>query len=90
LDRPAARGFGGYSVFWCEGLWRGKFTESLLENELIEEQVEFVLSVIKILACIGFIILGIIIDCGGVPTDHRGYIGARYWYFHTRNGYGRG
>jgi len=25
-------------------------------------------------------ILGIIIDCGGVPTDHRGYIGARYWH----------
>jgi amino acid transporter len=43
-------------------------------------EVEFVLSVIKILACIGFIILGIIIDCGGVPTDHRGYIGARYWH----------
>ena len=34
----------------------------------------------KITACIGFMILGIIIDCGGVPTDHRGYIGARYWY----------
>jgi amino acid transporter len=29
---------------------------------------------------IGFIILGIIIDCGGVPTDHRGYLGARTWY----------
>jgi len=43
-------------------------------------EVEFVLSVIKILACMGFIILGIIIDCGGVPTDHRGYIGARYWH----------
>ena len=35
---------------------------------------------IKILACTGFIILGIIIDCGGVPTDHRGYLGARYWH----------
>ena len=35
---------------------------------------------IKILACSGFIILGIIIDCGGVPTDHRGYIGAHYWH----------
>ncbi|KXT16498.1 hypothetical protein AC579_1340 [Pseudocercospora musae] len=43
-------------------------------------EVEFVLSIIKILACTGFIILGIIIDCGGVPTDHRGYIGARYWH----------
>jgi amino acid transporter len=43
-------------------------------------EVEFVLSIIKIIACIGFMILGIIIDCGGVPTDHRGYIGARYWH----------
>ena len=36
----------------------------------------------KIIACLGFMILGIIIDCGGVPTDDRGYIGARYWYAH--------
>ncbi|KIW13714.1 hypothetical protein PV08_08905 [Exophiala spinifera] len=43
-------------------------------------EVEFVLSIIKVLACTGFIILGIIIDCGGVPTDDRGYIGARYWH----------
>ena len=42
--------------------------------------VEFVLAIIKIVAIIGFIILGIIIDCGGVPTDNRGYIGARYWH----------
>ncbi|OAP57211.1 hypothetical protein AYL99_07949 [Fonsecaea erecta] len=43
-------------------------------------EVEFVLSAMKVTACIGFIILGIIIDCGGVPTDHRGYIGAKYWH----------
>ncbi|KAF1979037.1 high-affinity amino acid transporter [Bimuria novae-zelandiae CBS 107.79] len=43
-------------------------------------EVEFVLSVIKITACIGFIIFGIIVNCGGVPTDNRGYIGARYWH----------
>ncbi|TVY82640.1 putative amino-acid permease P7G5.06 [Lachnellula suecica] len=42
--------------------------------------VEFVLSIMKIIACIGFMILGIIIDCGGVPTDDRGYIGAKYWH----------
>lgn len=42
-------------------------------------EVEFVLSVIKVTALIGFIILAIIIDCGGVPTAP-GYIGARYWY----------
>jgi amino acid transporter len=43
-------------------------------------EVEFVLSLMKIIACIGFMLLGIIIDCGGVPTDHRGYIGAAYWH----------
>lgn len=43
-------------------------------------EVEFVLSLMKIIGCVGFMILGIIIDCGGVPTDHRGYIGAAYWH----------
>ncbi|EPY50432.1 cationic amino acid transporter Cat1 [Schizosaccharomyces cryophilus OY26] len=38
-------------------------------------EVEFVLSFIKVIATLGFVILAIIIDCGGVPTDHRGYIG---------------
>lgn len=42
--------------------------------------VEFILAIVKILACVGFIILGIIINCGGVPTDTRGYLGARYWH----------
>jgi amino acid transporter len=46
-------------------------------------QVEFILSVIKITACLGFMLLGIIINCGGVPTDNRGYIGAKYWYAQT-------
>lgn len=52
--------------------------------------VEFVLSVIKVLACTGFIILGIIINCGGVPTDTRGYIGGQFWhspYSAFRNGF---
>ncbi|CAC36917.2 amino acid transmembrane transporter [Schizosaccharomyces pombe] len=38
-------------------------------------EVEFILSTIKVIATVGFIILAIIINCGGVPTDHRGYIG---------------
>lgn len=41
-------------------------------------EVEFVLSMVKIIACTGFIILGIIINCGGVGD--RGYIGAKYWH----------
>jgi amino acid transporter len=43
-------------------------------------EVEFILGTIKVVAVIGFIILGIVIDCGGVPTDKRGYIGAHYWH----------
>lgn len=33
---------------------------------------------IKVTALIGFIILGIVIDCGGAPKG--GYIGAHYWH----------
>jgi amino acid transporter len=43
-------------------------------------EVEFMLGTLKVIAIIGFILLGIIIDCGGVPTDTRGYIGAHYWH----------
>lgn len=43
-------------------------------------EAEFVFSIIKVVAVLGFIILGIIIDTGGVPGDPRGYIGAQYWY----------
>ncbi|KAI0448947.1 amino-acid permease inda1 [Xylaria acuta] len=41
-------------------------------------EVEFVLSIIKIAACIGFIILGIVINVGGVGDQ--GYLGAKYWH----------
>lgn len=40
-------------------------------------ETEFVLSMIKILAIIGFTILGIVLSCGGGP--HGGYIGGKYW-----------
>lgn len=43
-------------------------------------EAEFVFSIIKVVAVIGFCILGIIIDTGGVPGDTRGYIGAHYWH----------
>lgn len=29
---------------------------------------------------LGFILFGIVDDCGGVKSDPRGYIGAQYWY----------
>jgi amino acid transporter len=44
-------------------------------------EVEYALSLMKIIACVGFMILGVIIDVGGVPSDkNRGYIGGEYWY----------
>ncbi|KAK4179268.1 amino acid permease/ SLC12A domain-containing protein [Triangularia setosa] len=40
-------------------------------------EVECVLSIIKVIACSGFIILGIVINCGAVGDQ--GYLGGRYW-----------
>ncbi len=34
-------------------------------------EVEFVLGLIKVIACIGFIIFGVVVDCGGTPTPER-------------------
>jgi yeast amino acid transporter len=44
-------------------------------------EAEFVFAIIKVVAVIGFIILGIILNCGGGPEG--GYIGGRYWYPNT-------
>jgi len=43
-------------------------------------EVEFALSLIKIVGVLGFIIFGIVVDCGGVKSDPRGYIGGKYWH----------
>lgn len=43
-------------------------------------EVEFILGSLKVLAIVCFIIIGVVIDCGGVSTDTRGYIGAKYWH----------
>jgi yeast amino acid transporter len=40
-------------------------------------EAEFVFAIIKVVAVIGFILLGIVLNCGGGP--HEGYIGGRYW-----------
>ena len=67
-----------------QGVWITVFLVALIIIQVFGVrgygEVEFVLSIIKIIACIGFIILAIIINCGGVPTDNRGYIGGRYWH----------
>jgi len=41
-------------------------------------EAEFVFSMIKIVAVVGFIILSIVIDCGGAPKG--GYLGAATWH----------
>lgn len=41
-------------------------------------EAEFVFSIIKVLAVVGFIILGIVITCGGGPRG--GYLGGKYWH----------
>lgn len=41
-------------------------------------EAEFIFGFIKVTAVIGFIILGIVINCGGAPKG--GYIGGKYWH----------
>lgn len=41
-------------------------------------EAEFVFSIIKVITVVGFIIMAIILICGG-GSDHK-YIGAQYWY----------
>jgi yeast amino acid transporter len=41
-------------------------------------EAEFLFSIIKVIAVIGFILLGIVLDCGGGPKGS--YIGAQYWH----------
>ncbi|KAJ5513809.1 Amino acid/polyamine transporter I [Penicillium fimorum] len=71
--------------YWNEtlnsGIWIAVFLVALTAIQFFGVrgygEVEFVLGAIKVIAVIGFIILGIVIDCGGAPKG--GYIGARYW-----------
>lgn len=41
-------------------------------------EAEFIFSIIKVVTVVGFIILGIVLICGGGPVG--GYIGGRYWH----------
>lgn len=41
-------------------------------------EAEFVFSIIKVITIIGFIIMAIVLICGGGPVG--GYLGAKYWY----------
>ncbi|KAL9639351.1 MAG: hypothetical protein Q9164_000965 [Protoblastenia rupestris] len=73
--------------FWRDdihiGVWVAVFLSLLAAVQIFGVrgygEVEFFLSLVKILAVCGFIIFGIIVNAGGVPTDNRGYIGGQYW-----------
>ncbi|CAI7649469.1 unnamed protein product [Penicillium discolor] len=72
--------------YWSEtlnsGIWVAVFLVVLTAIQFFGVrgygEVEFILGMIKVTAVIGFIILGIVIDCGGAPNG--GYIGAHYWH----------
>ncbi|EPY50147.1 hypothetical protein SPOG_00908 [Schizosaccharomyces cryophilus OY26] len=74
------------------GIWITIFIAFLIFSNIfsvhIYGELEFLMSSIKIAAMCGFIILGIIIDCGGVPTDYRGYLGTHVFRENAfRNGF---
>ncbi|SCU79152.1 LAMI_0A07558g1_1 [Lachancea mirantina] len=62
---------------WVAIFYTAIFLANLLDVKSFGE-TEFVLSMVKILAILGFTILGIVLACGGTP--HGGYIGGKYWH----------
>ncbi|KAK5628168.1 hypothetical protein RRF57_003883 [Xylaria bambusicola] len=40
-------------------------------------EAEFIFAIVKVIAVIGFILLGIVLNIGGAPGE--GYVGGRYW-----------
>ncbi|CAM9016008.1 unnamed protein product [Wickerhamomyces anomalus] len=65
-------------VAWVAIFWTFIVTLNLFGVKGYGES-EFILSIIKVLAIIIFIIIGIVLICGGGPNS-TGYIGAKYWH----------
>ncbi|KID90051.1 Amino acid/polyamine transporter I [Metarhizium guizhouense ARSEF 977] len=71
--------------YWGETLPKAVFVSIFLVIILIINlfgvkgygEAEFTFSIIKVIAVIGFILLGIVLNCGGTPD--RGYIGGEFW-----------
>ncbi|KAJ4164198.1 hypothetical protein LMH87_005882 [Akanthomyces muscarius] len=72
------------------GYWNDKLTKAIFVTIFLTTivlinmfgvkgygEAEFLFSIIKVIAVIGFILLGIVLNCGGTPD--RGYIGGEYW-----------
>lgn len=55
------------------------FILNLLDVKYYAES-EVILSSIKLIATVGFFILGIVLICGGGVSNHTGYIGGKYWH----------
>ncbi|KFH47254.1 General amino-acid permease-like protein [Hapsidospora chrysogenum ATCC 11550] len=72
--------------YWDEALTRAIFVTIFLVVIIVINmfgikgygEAEFIFSIIKVIAVISFILLGIVLNCGGTPE--RGYIGGEYWY----------
>ncbi|KAI1814597.1 putative amino acid permease [Poronia punctata] len=73
------------TTYWNSGLHRAIFVTIFLVAIVginlcgvkSYGEAEFIFAIIKVVAVIGFILLGIVLNIGGVPGD--GYIGGRYW-----------
>ncbi|KID66738.1 Amino acid/polyamine transporter I, partial [Metarhizium hybridum] len=71
--------------YWGEALPKAVFVSIFLVIILMINlfgvkgygEAEFTFSIIKVIAVIGFILLGIVLNCGGTPD--RGYIGGEFW-----------
>ncbi|KAH7022902.1 amino acid permease-domain-containing protein [Ilyonectria destructans] len=71
--------------YWDESLTRAIFVSIFLFTIIFINmfgvkgygEAEFIFSIIKVVAVIGFILLGIVLNCGGTPDG--GYIGGQYW-----------
>ncbi|KAH3686505.1 hypothetical protein WICPIJ_002522 [Wickerhamomyces pijperi] len=66
------------SDVWVAVFFAFIFVLNMLDVKYYAES-EVILSVTKIVAIVGFFILGIVLICGGAPNG-QGYIGAKYWY----------
>jgi amino acid transporter len=72
--------------YWNSDLHRSIFTTVFLFAIVVINlfgvkgygEAEFVFALIKVVAVIAFVLLGIVINIGGFPDD--GYIGGRYWH----------
>ncbi|KAK3196405.1 histidine permease [Lecanicillium sp. MT-2017a] len=76
---------GGSIEYWNSAISRALFVTIFLAVIITINmfgvkgygEAEYVFSMIKVIAIIGFILLGIVLNCGGTPD--RGYIGGEYW-----------